>query len=323
MKSRISLLLAAAAAGGALMIFPASTALADVVSPPTLTGEEFNDPAPNITASCDVNGTSTISFSSSGVATGPYPGTYTEVGTATLGLQTFDTNGTPTGFLFSFDAVFTIHSVTGDVTGTKTFSTSVVNPNAGGQCGNTIGGTTEELVEFHALSVVNYQAEISSPGGEFADQGFDPLVALNRVTVLELPPRVLIQQFYENFTSTLTQVQPLTTPGQATGGGQIPGNVTFGFTAKSDQNGVKGNCTVIDRAANTMVKCLDATTYAQTGTHAVFRGNATVNGVATTYRIAVDDNGEPGSGQDTFTISTASGYSASGTLSQGNIQVHP
>jgi len=118
-------------------------------------------------------------------------------------------------------------------------------------------------------------------------------------------------------------VQPLTTPGQATGGGQIPGNVTFGLTAKSDKNGVKGNCTVIDRATNSMVKCLDATTYAQTGTHAVFRGDATVNGVATTYKITVDDNGEPGNGTDTFTITTTSGYSASGTLSQGNIQVHP
>ena len=125
MKGRISLLFAAAAAGGALLVFPATTALADV-APPTLSGEQFLDPAPTISASCDVNDTSTISFSSSGVATGPYPGTYSEVGTATLGPQTFDGNGTPTGFLFSFDAVFTIHSVTGDVTGTKTFSTSVV-----------------------------------------------------------------------------------------------------------------------------------------------------------------------------------------------------
>jgi hypothetical protein len=52
-----------------------------------------------------------------------------------------------------------------------------------------------------------------------------------------------------------------------------------------------------------MVKCLDATTYVQTGTHAVFRG--------------------PGAGLDTFSISTDSGYSASGVLADGNIQVHP
>src|SRR5439155_18725908 len=111
------------------------------------------------------------------------------------------------------------------------------NPLAVGQCGNTAGGgTVEELVNVVALSVVHYQAEISSPAGEFADQGVDPLVYLNRVTVLEQPPRIILQQFYENFTSDLTETQPLTTPGQATGGGQIPGNITFGLTAKSDQN---------------------------------------------------------------------------------------
>jgi hypothetical protein len=47
-----------------------------------------------------------------------------------------------------------------------------------------------------------------------------------------------------------------------------------------------------------------------------------VNGVATTYRISVDDNGEPGAGVDTFSLSTDLGYAASGVLSEGNIQVH-
>jgi hypothetical protein len=324
MKGRNSLLLTAAAAVGALVLFPATTALADV-APPTLTGEQFVDPTPTVTTACDVNGTSTISFSSSGVATGPYPGTYTEVGTATLGPQPFDFNGTPHGFLLSFDAVFTIHSTVGDVTGTKSLG-PITNPgtqSAVGQCGISQGGDNPvELIDAIAVNSVRYDAEISAPAGEFADHGTIPLVDLQHLTVVN-SGFTFFQHFTENFASDLTEVQPLTTPGQATGGGQIPGNVTFGLTAKSDQNGLKGNCTVIDRATNTMVKCLDATTYAQTGTHAVFRGNATVNGVATTYRIAVDDNGEPGGGQDMFTISTASGYSASGTLSQGNIQVHP
>jgi hypothetical protein len=114
----------------------------------------------------------------------------------------------------------------------------------------------------------------------------------------------------------------LTTPGQATGGGQIPGSITFGLTAKSDKNGVKGTCTVIDRSANTTLKCLDATSYAQAGTSATFSGNATVNGTPTTYRIRVADNGEPGAGLDTFTITTMSGYIATGVLTQGNIQIH-
>ena len=121
---------------------------------------------------------------------------------------------------------------------------------------------------------------------------------------------VFFQEFTENFQSDLATPEPLTSPGQATGGGQIPGDVTFGLTAKSDKNGVKGNCTVIDRATNTLLKCLDATTYFQSGTSATFSGNATVNGTPTTYRIKVTDNGEPGAGLDTFTITTLSGYSA-------------
>ena len=132
---------------------------------------------------------------------------------------------------------------------------------------------------------------------------------------------VFFQDFSEMFHSDLVAPEPLTSPGQASGGGQIP-DVTFGLTAKSDDKGVKGNCTLIDRATDTMVKCLDATTYFQTATHAVFRGNALVNGTPTTYRISVDDNGEPGAGLDTFTISTGTGYGATGVLTQGNIQVH-
>jgi hypothetical protein len=50
-------------------------------------------------------------------------------------------------------------------------------------------------------------------------------------------------------------------------------------------------------------------------------GHATVNGADTTYRIDVQDIGEPGAGVDSFTIVTASGYFAGGLLKGGNIQV--
>jgi hypothetical protein len=60
----------------------------------------------------------------------------------------------------------------------------------------------------------------------------------------------------------------------------------------------------------------------QSETHATFFGHATVNGVATDYRIDVDDLREPGAGWDTFKIQTASGYTANGLLATGNIQIH-
>jgi hypothetical protein len=65
------------------------------------------------------------------------------------------------------------------------------------------------------------------------------------------------------------------------------------------------------------------TTYTQAGDTATWRGRATVNGVDTQYRISVTDNGETNQGVDTFTITTDSGYSATGNVTQGNVQVHP
>lgn len=127
-------------------------------------------------------------------------------------------------------------------------------------------------------------------------------------------------------TATKTWVLPASTPGQATGGGQIEdadgGPITFAFTAKSD-GGLKGECTVVDRAAGRMIKCTDVTAYVQSGNHATFYGVATDNGVETIYVIDVVDNDESGRDADTFSILTASGYSASGILVAGNIQVHP
>jgi hypothetical protein len=60
----------------------------------------------------------------------------------------------------------------------------------------------------------------------------------------------------------------------------------------------------------------------ETGTHATVFGDATVNGVDTTYRIDVDDNGDPGKGKDDFFITTGTGYSVGGVLTAGNILVH-
>ena len=120
------------------------------------------------------------------------------------------------------------------------------------------------------------------------------------------------------------------TYGKATGGGQIPHatdpntKVAFGFHVQSVNGSLTGNCSVVDQtpARNLQIKCVDVSRLVQTGTHATVFGNATVNGVATTYRIDVDDIGEPGRGKDTFSIETSSGYAAAGVISQGNIQVH-
>lgn len=116
----------------------------------------------------------------------------------------------------------------------------------------------------------------------------------------------------------------VSTPGQVTGGGWITstgGRVSFGFNAKSDGVRIGGNCNVIDHATRTQVKCLTVDALVVAGTHATFTGQARVDGVVTTYRIDVDDLGEPGV-LDTFKIETDSGYTAAGRLDGGNIQIH-
>ena len=118
---------------------------------------------------------------------------------------------------------------------------------------------------------------------------------------------------------------PATLPGQVTGGGWIVAAngslVSFGFNAQSDAQIAKGNCNVIDHGSKTQIKCSSVDTLLVIGTHATLFGQATVGGVTTTYRIDVDDLGEPGT-QDTFKIQTDSGYIAGGTLAGGDIQIH-
>jgi hypothetical protein len=128
-------------------------------------------------------------------------------------------------------------------------------------------------------------------------------------------------------TATKAWLLPASTPGQVTGGGQVPnaaGNdrAAFGFTAKNTVTGPKGQCTFVDPSPTTKIKCASVTALAVAATHATLFGNATINGQPTTYRIDVDDIAEPGRGRDTFRIQTTSGYIAGGTLTAGNIQVH-
>ena len=83
-------------------------------------------------AQCDEDATSRIQFSVAGVATGPYPGTFKENVTVTIGPQTlapvgqqslyeFGTNGFTAGPVISYHAEFTIYDASGNaiVSGTK------------------------------------------------------------------------------------------------------------------------------------------------------------------------------------------------------------
>jgi hypothetical protein len=115
------------------------------------------------TYNCNPGATSNFTWSSSGTALGPYPGTYAESGTVTMdGPDPASGRGPVT----SFQAQFTITSATGTVTGTKTLAAS---PSlARGVClSNPPVGTLAAGMILDAT----YQAHISTPTGTADDQG--------------------------------------------------------------------------------------------------------------------------------------------------------
>ena len=58
------------------------------------------------------------------------------------------------------------------------------------------------------------------------------------------------------------------------------------------------------------------------GNHATFAGTIKLGNHQTiTFAVDVTDNGTPGT-RDTFAITASNGYSASGTLTGGNIMLH-
>ena len=115
----------------------------------------------------------------------------------------------------------------------------------------------------------------------------------------------------------------------ATGGGSITGTPSgargnFGVAGGLKQGALWGHLTYIDHGPDgPRVKGTGVTAYKiVNATTRHIEGTAQVNGQdGFTYQVDVADNGEPGR-NDTFALSLSSGYSASGTLSGGNIQLH-
>ena len=141
---------------------PRRRCIAGADVPATLTGESLAGTGTGTTSAPDFhcnsydNG-STQTFSVSGTASGPYPGTFTETGTFTG------------GFPVNFSATFTITSGSITVTGTKS------GPLYGGSCVSASPHST-----MTATGPATYQATIHTSGGDYADQGTaDTSVTLN------------------------------------------------------------------------------------------------------------------------------------------------
>src|SRR2546425_2374637 len=139
-------------------------------APPSLAGEEFLTTAGSVTsANCNPTGTSTFTYTASGVATGPYPGPFSESGSVALGPQ-FRTIGGFTGFqgfVTGFSAVFTINSPLGQVSGVKTLPPGGIALT--GECGTLVPlfgvGEAQEASVFAVYRATIRQPQVSSDSG--------------------------------------------------------------------------------------------------------------------------------------------------------------
>jgi Bacterial Ig-like domain (group 1) len=152
--------------------------------PPTLTEEYFAafppDGSITITSqNCDPSGFSIFTFDASGSATGPggpatspYPGTFSESGTAVIGPENLPLYSNPTGLVMSFNATFTIDSPVGQVRGSKTYSYANQALPAIGFCGDPVDGSLAAANGCCSSSIdANYNATIDTSSGQFADHG--------------------------------------------------------------------------------------------------------------------------------------------------------
>jgi hypothetical protein len=112
-----------------------------------------------------------------------------------------------------------------------------------------------------------------------------------------------------------------------TGGGFLFDTPTGGQGTFAVAGGIKkgdfwGHLNYIDHDTGMHVKGKTVTAYTSTGPvsrHS--EGTCTIDGVAGTYSLDITDNGEPGK-NDVLTLVLSNGYSASGVIDGGNIQLH-
>jgi len=295
---------------------------AHAATPPSLAGEVLSA-GPNSDSGEGVFGASTyqcnsdesgaFTFTASGVASGPYPGSFVESGNVTVDSA---------ANLVVFHSDFTITSGSTTIRGSKELVANAVE-NYGGCYSDPFSYDTI----FNARS--SYSATIDGDTASYRDTGVSHSYgeAADSIGFLSLagPREGTFGRFQESFDSS-NGVVPVSALGKFTGGGWIQSDsmsrrVTFGFEVQGRSDGIHVTCTVVDHETKAKIRCLDAQTLVVSGNQATFTGTASVDGDPTTYRIVVVDNGEPGR-LDTFSISTGTGYDRSGLLLGGDIQAH-
>jgi hypothetical protein len=139
-----------AAIVAALALAAVQAARADNPSAASLAGEEMLVQDVTLTTlDCDPSRVSTVSYAATGVATGPYPGTFTVQGTVTIEPQTLPgpRPGTVAGPLATLSETFTIDSALGTVSGTKSLPATGATDSDRGTCLHVTGFATGPITD--------------------------------------------------------------------------------------------------------------------------------------------------------------------------------
>jgi hypothetical protein len=115
-------------------------------------------------------------------------------------------------------------------------------------------------------------------------------------------------------------------PGKITGGVRIgvPGGfATAGFEFMQGGNGPRGTLEFNDHASGVRIHTSDITGISVSGTDAYVFGHATIGATACSFRLHLQDAGEPGT-SDRFELLLSNGYTAGSAelIDDGNIQIH-
>ncbi len=187
----------------------------------------------------------------------------------------------------------------------------------------TVSGQPNQTVTLTGLRVV-----INEQSGSASGNRSDITVNALHVTAFDLSGQTLADVIISAAHADISCAAcPPPVGDFVTGGGWITGpsgaRANFGVAGGIKNGGFWGHLTYIDHGTGMKVKGTAMTDYVVTGpTSRHISGTAEVNGVSGIgYTVDVTDAGEPGR-DDTFSITLSNGYSASGKLAGGNIQLH-
>jgi hypothetical protein len=307
-----------------LVVVLATAATAEAAgSPPSLAGEVMlagvDSGVPSsmgafeVTLRCGATAPSWWTYSASGTASGPYPGTFTESGTVYV-----DAPGTgQTGPVLSVHADFTIASGSTIVSGAKDMTMVATNT------GSCLAGSSSYDARFK--SAMAYKATIDTGSGSFTDAGTSTIDSdrSESFDISQSPAVSLggVSRFRESFDASSGVGGGQASSGWMAGAGLTSSGVLFGVFGKSDGSSTRGLCGVFDYFHRTFVRCMNVDSFVISGTKATLTGDAMVNSTKTRYRIEVTDLGNA-SWQDSFKLTTDSGYATQGSVLFGGVRIH-